>query len=281
MIFKKLIHYLARLNKKSEYIFMQTKIPRHWKSNSWEDKAKENPFFAIQTSDQMVDSDPSNFSQKHLKLLFDKGELLAKKYVLPYAELLQNKNGFILDYGCGAGRVLKPLVEKNLKCVGVDISQTMLNHCKKLVPSVHKLILVKKDGSLNLKDNSAKIVFSIAVLKHIEKLSVYLKALSEMSRVLDFGGYLIIQINCEDYHLKKGSKGKVGRTENYEDYSVHYPPGSDKSYIHHNNTWSGVYIGINYIEEFLLENKIKIISIEPFNLKKPRTIMLIGKKIRV
>src|SRR5690606_26830319 len=123
----------------------------------------------------------------------------------------------------------------------IDISPTMLGHCTRLVPGVHSLHLLDGNGRSDLPDACARLVFSYAVVLHIDRLSVYEAAIGEMCRLLCPGGRLVLQLNCEDYALRRD--GALGRTENFEDLSLHYAPGADEPVLHRHSTWSGVYIG--------------------------------------
>ncbi|MEK7519656.1 MAG: class I SAM-dependent methyltransferase [Patescibacteria group bacterium] len=93
-----------------------------------------------------------------------------------------------LDIGCGyrghfLSRVLPffPTIEQ---AVGVDVSVDNTATHEKI-----KLISGDVNGALPLPDNHFDIVFSTAVLEHLEN---YTLALKEMHRVLKPGGYLLL-----------------------------------------------------------------------------------------
>ncbi len=106
-------------------------IPRHWKRTSWEEKARENPLFAIQTSDQMSEAPADDFPPELVQSLFARGRLLYRENLAP---LLPGPQ-VVFEYGCGAGRILNALVEAGHTAIGVDISPTMVGHCRRLVPA--------------------------------------------------------------------------------------------------------------------------------------------------
>lgn len=250
-------------------------VPDHWATNSWEEKAKENPLYAVMTMPEMADAGVDGFSEEHLQLFFEKGRRLADRLVMPSLASAPSA-GLVVEYGCGAGRILNALVERGVRCAGVDISKTMLDHCKRLVPGVESLNSLDSEGRVNLPDECARMVYSYAVVQHIDKLSSYETAISEMCRLLAPGGRLVLQVNCEDFTLV--SNGQLGRTENFEDLSIHYAPGSIKGIVHKNTTWSGVYIGFDYLKNFLLRNGVTISDTIPFSDKKPRAIVVFGSK---
>lgn len=255
---------------------MATKIiPDHWEKNSWEEKARENPLYAVMTMPEMQDAGADDFSPEHLQLFFEKGRKLAERLVMPSLELAP-ADGTVVEYGCGAGRILNALVEQGIECVGVDISQTMLDHCRGLVPGVNELVCLDAQGDVAIVSGSARLVYSYAVVQHIDKLSAYEKAVSEMCRILCKHGRLVLQVNCEDFTL--AANGQLGRTESFEDYSLHYAPGENQPRTHRNTTWSGVYIGLDLLGELLARNGVRITEVVPFNEKKPRAVVVFGAK---
>jgi SAM-dependent methyltransferase len=254
---------------------MSKKIPEHWSKNSWEEKAKENPLYAVMTIPQLEDAESSEFSEEHLELFFEKGRKLAGRWVYPTLELAP-KTGVVVEYGCGAGRILNALVEDAIPCQGVDISLTMLEHCRNYVPGVGALVCLDESGGVDLPDGSARLVYSYAVVQHIAKLSDYVKAITEMCRLLMPAGRLVLQVNCEDYTFQ--SAGLLGKTENYEDYSLHYNLSENKCYLHMNTTWSGVYVGWDYLLNLLERCGMQFDGVEPFNDIKPRAQFVFAVK---
>jgi SAM-dependent methyltransferase len=252
-------------------------VPDHWKTNSWEEKAKENPLYAVMTMPEMKDAGTDDFSEEHLELFFEKGRALADRLVMPSLEMAP-ETGTVVEYGCGAGRILNALVERDINCTGIDISQTMLDHCKRLVPGIQSLHCLDAKGKVAMPDECARLVYSYAVVQHIDKLSAYETAVSEMCRLLMPGGRLVLQVNCEDFTL--ASNGELGRTENFEDYSIHYMPKEKKGKVHKNTTWSGVYIGLDRLREMLSRNRVELIETMPFNVNKPRAIVVFGQKLQ-
>jgi SAM-dependent methyltransferase len=250
-------------------------VPHHWETNSWDEKARENPLYAIMTTPEMRDADTNDFSDKHLRLLFEKGRKLVDAWVLPSLEAAPAE-GLVVEYGCGAGRILNALVERDIPCAGIDVSQTMLDHCRRLVPGVESLTGLTDDERVPLPDGIARLVYSHAVVQHIDKLSTYETAISEMCRLLVPGGRLVLQLNREDFTL--ASNGQLGRTENFEDHSLHHAPGSTTGIIHQNTSWSGVYIGFGQLKDLLSRNCVTLLATKPFNEKKPRAVVILGEK---
>ncbi len=57
----------------------------------------------------------------------------SRSYVLPFIEQTKalGKGTKILEIGCGEGGVLKPFIERDCFCVGVDLNPARIEHCKR------------------------------------------------------------------------------------------------------------------------------------------------------
>lgn len=257
-------------------------IPKHWKKSSWEEKARENPLYAIMTTRGMSEADAEKFSPAHVKALMDRGRDLYAKHVLPVINQsgFSKNESFIVEYGCGAGRILNAVVENGYSCAGIDISATMLKHCRDLVPGVQSLHLCHPETcKTDIEDDFATIVYSYAVVQHISSLRAYQNAIFEMCRILKPNGFLALQINCED--LSTGDLHHHGRTENFERYSLHWAPGESRPYLRHEHDhWSGVYIGYDLLQQILAEGGIDLLQVYPHNPNKLRAAWVVGIKRR-
>jgi MoaA/NifB/PqqE/SkfB family radical SAM enzyme/SAM-dependent methyltransferase len=52
-----------------------------------------------------------------------------------FKKYIPDNTSTILDIGCGNGRIYKPFMNDNVKYVGIDISETAINYCKKKYPN--------------------------------------------------------------------------------------------------------------------------------------------------
>jgi SAM-dependent methyltransferase len=256
------------------------RVPEHWKQSSWEAKAKENPLFAVMTTVDMVNAGNSNFTDEHLDQFFKKGKILFTKHVLPIIQLsgFSKEESLIIEYGCGAGRILNAVVENDFSCAGIDISPTMLGHCRKLVPAVKSLHLcAPATGKTDLPDGVASVVYSYAVLQHISTLTAFRNAVREMCRLLRSKGVLALQVNCEDF-VYAGFE-RPGRTENFETYSLHWKHGERKPYHQHQyDNWSGVYIGYETLKDLLSSLSLTVYQRYYHNETKKRAIWVVATK---
>ncbi|HDP80654.1 MAG TPA: class I SAM-dependent methyltransferase [Spirochaetes bacterium] len=99
------------------------------------------------------------------------------------------KNARILDLGCGWGRVLKPVIDRGGRAVGLDISGEMALLAKNhLLKHRHRPEVLRGDGTvLPFRDNSFDMVYSLLVLQHLSKANGR-ALIKEVHRVLKPGG---------------------------------------------------------------------------------------------
>jgi SAM-dependent methyltransferase len=102
-----------------------------------------------------------------------------------------NKNGKILDIGCGYGRTTKPLFDMGYDIVGIDIVPKMIEDVKKENPQIDFRIM--SATNLYFPDNYFDyILFSFNGIDYIYPESRRFKALKEAYRVLKPKGIFIL-----------------------------------------------------------------------------------------
>ncbi len=123
-----------------------------------------------------------------------------KKYV--------NDGDFILDYGCGNGRLVDLFADKKVHYFGVDTSRELIESAKINIKN-KKLNFAELNFSvlddfleLNFEDNFFDKIFLIAVLHHIPSEEFRLKLLLELKRVLKRDGLLIMT----NWNLRESTK---------------------------------------------------------------------------
>jgi SAM-dependent methyltransferase len=255
---------------------MRFRRPEHWHGTDWETKARENPLLAIMTTPEMAEAAPTGFTSELLEEFFRRGRKLFDGHIEPLLSGLP-KSALVVEYGCGAGRILKFVADAGYRAAGVDISPTMLGHCEDLVPETCELYLLDEAGRSAAPDGAAALVFSYSVLQHIGLLSAYETALDEMCRMLAPGGRLAAQLNCYDF--RAGDPETPWRTENFETHSLHYRPGEAKVYKRHDQDhWSGVYIGFERLKAFLEARGVRLERWYFHNPAKPWAIWIVARK---
>jgi len=98
-----------------------------------------------------------------------------------------------LDFGCGVGRLTQALAQRFSSCVGIDVSQHMIQEANALNRYENCRYITSSSPVLPFDDASFTFIYSNIVLQHMpQRLSVgYLK---EFVRVLAPGGILVFGV---------------------------------------------------------------------------------------
>jgi ubiquinone/menaquinone biosynthesis C-methylase UbiE len=101
-----------------------------------------------------------------------------------------------LDFGCGLGRLTRPLAARFDECVGVDISEGMVRGARELnadVPAAS--FVVNPADDLRIFDEASfDLVYSVIVLQHVPDRDAIESYVAEFCRVLRPGGLAIFQL---------------------------------------------------------------------------------------
>jgi ubiquinone/menaquinone biosynthesis C-methylase UbiE len=114
---------------------------------------------------------------------------------------LPNAKGSALDFGCGVGRLTQALAQRFSSCVGIDISQHMIQEADALNRYAHCRYITSSDPVIPFHDASFTFIYSNIVLQHMpQRFSVgYLK---EFVRVLAPGGVLVFGVQ-DSFSIRK------------------------------------------------------------------------------
>lgn len=101
-----------------------------------------------------------------------------------------------LDFGCGVGRLSRPLARSFDRCVGVDISEQMIARAREQSAGVANLEFIANgsDRLPAIADAEIDLIFSRIVLQHVASRSAIRSYLTEFARVLAPGGLLVFQL---------------------------------------------------------------------------------------
>lgn len=116
-------------------------------------------------------------------------------------------NSRLLDIGTGSGKMLEILFnEKNVKCVGTDTDQGMLDEAKKKLKSTNaELHLTLPGDALSFEENSFDHIAICSVLFHLKKEEID-AMLKDVLRLLKVDGTLIILTPTGEGNLLKLTK---------------------------------------------------------------------------
>ncbi len=114
-------------------------------------------------------------------------------YGLEYAfHLLGDVHGkTVLDFGCGSGENLIPLVKRGAEVIAIDISPDLIELARQRLGNygLDATLHVRSAYETGLQDKSVDVVFSVALLHHLDLYRV----LAEIRRILHPDGLFIVR----------------------------------------------------------------------------------------
>lgn len=105
------------------------------------------------------------------------------------------KDTRIADIGCGSGRLLRYLKDKQVQYIGVDPVKELLDRAKASAQSlgvINSQFLMGDLLNVPLRDQSQDVVFCVAALHHIPSAELRSAACKELCRILKPGGRLFL-----------------------------------------------------------------------------------------
>jgi SAM-dependent methyltransferase len=164
---------------------------------AWEQWGKQDPYYAVLTHpDYRLDM----LDASRRQAFFDAGRLYLDYLIARIRQLHDPcyEPNRVLDFGCGVGRILVPLLARSSvqHVVGVDISPSMLAEAGRNCGTGHaaRLDLVLSDDELTRVDGQFDLVHSCIVLQHIDVARGRGLFAALLERVAP-GGYGVLQIH--------------------------------------------------------------------------------------
>jgi SAM-dependent methyltransferase len=166
-------------------------LSRH--RRAWEDLGRIDPLWAVLSSATRRHGrwDPAEF--------FATGEREIAALMKSAGELsLPRERGVALDFGCGVGRVARPLASHFESYIGVDISQPMIAQAVEWNRDCAACrFVLNTTGDLRAFESaSIDLVYTKKVLQHLPTQGIVRSYLSELVRILRPGGLLVFQLPC-------------------------------------------------------------------------------------
>lgn len=135
-------------------------------------------------------------------------------------EFIPRENSWLLDYGCGAGRIAKKLCDKKLNILGVDISPGMRKYAVEYVNNPERFLCVSPEMMQQLILQGFRVDggFAVWTLMHVPKIP---EALEEIQDILKFGAPFI-SVNLQSRRLLPVTMNGEGKwlEDNYDLWSM-------------------------------------------------------------
>ena len=154
----------------------------------WDDRARENAAWYVDTSLSFDDPDMDQFWRQ--------GERIVEIALDEAPAKAPAGRAVAVEIGSGLGRNCKAMAGRFDRVVGVDIAPEMVRRATELVPEA-EFHLVDGASLTPIADASADLVFSFTVFQHIPDLAVIQRYIAEAGRVLRPGGVFAFQWNNE------------------------------------------------------------------------------------
>lgn len=115
----------------------------------------------------------------------------------------------LLDVGVGNGKNILFANKHNFDCIGIDISNNLLNICRKKLITVFKKDVLELDNSFGKFDT----IISIAMIHHLENIEMQKNAIVNMIKCLNTNGHLLISVWSKEIFNKK-------EKSDYRDFAI-------------------------------------------------------------
>jgi SAM-dependent methyltransferase len=196
----------------------------HDTDSEWKKWGKYDPYFAVLTT-------PKYRGGKNKQDFFDSGEKYFQRLIDDFSRLSipLEKNGCALDYGCGVGRVLRPMSNYFNRTIGIDISSSMIAEAQKNCDSDKTDLRLFDEKYLSncLLEKTYSFIHTVIVLQHI-RTKRGMKIIEQLLLKLEKNGraliaapmmvnnkykYIISQIRTVHPVLFKLSRLALGRSD--------------------------------------------------------------------
>ena len=120
-------------------------------------------------------------------------------YPLKYSEqMIKEKQGKILEAGCGAGRILRYYHNQEMDIVGIDFIEVAIEKLKKVDPTLK--VEVGDITGLRFDDESFKYILAFGLYHNLEHGLD--KSIEETFRVLEYGGSVCASFRADNIQTK-------------------------------------------------------------------------------
>jgi SAM-dependent methyltransferase len=158
---------------------------------AWEDWAQVDPLWAIRTEHER------SHGRWDLDEFFGSGRDTIESVLRQCSELGRPTSfNVALDFGCGVGRLTRPLADHFTKVYGLDIAPGMIDQANEYQRGnpVCEFVVQDADDLRRFADGSIDFVCCLLVLQHIPSRVAIETYLREFVRVLRPGGIAVVQL---------------------------------------------------------------------------------------
>lgn len=112
-----------------------------------------------------------------------------------FSDVLLKPGSRVIDYGCGVGRIVRPLARRGHQMIAADVSPKMLAHCAAYCAEFDMVEYVLSDGwgIATVPSGSVDGAYSFYVFQHMPGRAMAVAIIADLYRVLRPGGWCKIQ----------------------------------------------------------------------------------------
>jgi ubiquinone/menaquinone biosynthesis C-methylase UbiE len=155
----------------------------------WEQLAEQDALWAI-----LTDATKSGGKWDLAEFMATgKAEIATVMSYLSRINCRPDRKGTVLDFGCGVGRVTQALAPEFAACVGLDISEQMIEKATALNQFRNCRYVASSESRLPFEDESFAFIYSNIVLQHVPT-QFAAEYLGEFVRTLAPGGVLVFGV---------------------------------------------------------------------------------------
>ncbi|MFH1656618.1 MAG: class I SAM-dependent methyltransferase [Candidatus Nealsonbacteria bacterium] len=181
----------------------------------------------------------NQYTEKDIK----SGTIILKNKIDKFISLISGNK--ILDVACGPGHDTDYFTKKEINCLGIDLSEKMINFAKKNFQGKFRIM---DFFNMKFRNNSFNGIWCSSAITHIDKNDLN-KLLKNFRKILKKNGILGIIAPAKQKRKKKKNDTRI--------FTMF-----DKSEL----------------EKYLKDSNFKIIYSETFSCKKMKWIFIISKK---
>lgn len=156
----------------------------------WEKWGATDPYYGVFSSEQYRASKLSNerkeeffrSGEDYVDSMFTKMNTLFNKDILPDRAM---------DFGCGVGRLTKPLAKRCKHIIGIDVSTSMLKEARSNCSECQNISFVISDDQLSILTEGFDLVHTHLVLQHIPWHRGH-RIVEQLLNRVNKGGYIVL-----------------------------------------------------------------------------------------